>query len=89
MLETTCLLAGRFDILAINLFEFGQEWKFAFIKNDDLPHSRFNKYTEYQRKHLLATTVKVTWPLNPPFQGEPFPLLDDIVKQRRLRRQSS
>jgi len=82
-LATTCLLAGKFDILAINLFEFGQGWRFAFIANDQLPRSRYRRYTPEQRQYLLATSVEVRWPLEPPFYPEPFPLLDVIVKSRR------
>ncbi len=80
---TTCLLAGKFDILAVNLFEFGQRWRFGFIRNRDLPRSKYKKYSEYQREHLLATTVKVSWPLAPPFYSDPFELLKEIVRERR------
>ena len=65
--ETTCLLVGGFDLLAVNLFEFGQEWRFAFAKNSDLPRTTSSKYTPEQRKFLLATSVRITWPLQPPF----------------------
>jgi hypothetical protein len=54
-LETTYLLVGGFDLLAVNLFEFGQEWRFAFAKNEDLPRSTFKGYTPEQRQYLLAT----------------------------------
>ena len=83
-LSTTCLLPGRFDLLAVNLFEFGYQWRFGFIRNQDLPRSRHRKYTDYQRAHLLATNVRVTWPLEDPFHDDPFPLLDAIVRERRL-----
>ena len=82
-IETTCLLAGKFDILAINLFEFGQQWRFGFIRNRDLPRSRFRRYTDYQQANLLATSVPVTWPLIEPFVDSPFPLLEDIARERR------
>ena len=85
-LETTCILAGRFDLLAINLFEFGQQWRFGFVRNDDLPRSRYRKYSEYQRQHLLATSLPVTWPLEPPIVESPFGLMDDIVRERRVAR---
>lgn len=85
-LETTCILAGRFDLLAINLFEFGQQWRFGFIRNGDLPRSRYRKYSEYQRQHLLATSLPVTWPLEPPIVESPFGLMDDIVRERRVAR---
>lgn len=81
-IETTCLLAGKFDILAVNLYEFTQDWNFGFIRNRDLPRSKYARYTEYQRKHLLATTVKVTWPLEPPWFLDPFELLSIIVSER-------
>ncbi len=83
--ETTCLLVGRFDLLAVNLFEFEHVWRFGFAKNTDLPRTRSPKYTQRQRQYLLATSVKVTWPLQPPFRDEPFSLLDEIVRQKRTR----
>ena len=76
---TTCLLRGGFDILAVNLFAFGNEWRFAFAKNSDLPGSRYPRYTEYQRQHLLATMVDVSWPPQPPFRADLFELLDEMV----------
>ena len=84
-LQTTCLLTGTFDILAINLFEFRQQWEFAFIANDDLPRSKYRKYTEYQRENLLATSVPLSWPLTPPFYFEPYPIMDVLRRQRRRR----
>jgi len=73
--ETTCLLVGGFDLLAVNLFEFGQEWRFAFAKNSDLPRTTSSKYTPEQRKFLLATSVRITWPLQPPFYEDPFTMI--------------
>ena len=77
--STTCLLRGEFDILAVNLFAFGEEWRFAFAKNSDLPGSRYTGYSEYQRQHLLATMVDVSWPPEPPFRTDLFELLDEMV----------
>ena len=78
-LETTNLLRGGFDILAVNLFAFGDEWRFAFAKNSDLPASRHRRYSEYQREHLLATAVTVFWPPESPFCEDLFELMDDII----------
>ena len=78
-LNTTCLLRGEFDVLAVNLFAFGEGWKFVFAKNSDLPASRYRGYTEYQRQHLLATTVEVSWPPMPPFRASLFELLDELI----------
>ena len=83
-MQTTCLLTGTFDILAVNLFEFGQQWRFAFARNEDLPRSRHKAYTPYQRAKLLATSVPLTWPLKPPFHDNPFGILRQIVRERRL-----
>ena len=79
--STTCLLRGEFDILAVNLFAFGAEWRFSFARNSDLPGSRYSRYTEYQRQHLLATMVGVSWPPKPPFRADLFELLDEMISQ--------
>jgi hypothetical protein len=80
-LKTVCLTVGGFDLLAVNLFDFGNEWRFAFVKNCDLPRSTYRKYTPEQRKHLLLTTPKITWPLQPPFRDGPFSLLNELVSK--------
>ena len=79
---TTCLQVGEFDLLAINLFEFGYKWRFAFVKNSDLPRSTYKKYSDYQRQFLLQTTPNITWPLALPYRDEPFALLDEIVASK-------
>lgn len=83
VVETTCLVVGGFDLLAVNLFEFRQEWQFAFAKNADLPRTKSPRYTPGQRQYLLATSIRITWPLQPPFYEEPFQVLDAIVAARR------
>ena len=85
IVETTCLVVGGFDLLAINLFEFGQEWRFAFAKNSDLPRTKSSKYTSEQCQYLLATSIRITWSLLPPFYEEPFGILDTIVAERQRR----
>jgi hypothetical protein len=80
--ETTCLLAGEFDLLAVNCFAFDNTWKFAFCKNADLPRSKFKKYSENQRSQLLASLVPVTWPPTPPFRDEPFSLLNEMIVEK-------
>jgi hypothetical protein len=79
-LETTCLLTGEFDILAVNLFVFENQWRFIFAKNSDLPRSTYKKYTAKQQAKLLASLVSVSWPPQPPFSAEPFTLMDEILK---------
>jgi hypothetical protein len=82
-LNTTCLLVGEFDLLAVNIFAFENVWRFIFAKTSDLPRSSYSKYTPEQRKHLLATIVTVTWPPKPPFYAEPFQLLDELGEERK------
>jgi hypothetical protein len=65
-LETTCLLRGEFDILAVNLFGFENTWRFIFAKNKDLPPNTYRKYTPAQQALLLPSLMPVQWPLVSP-----------------------
>lgn len=76
---SSCLLRNEFHILAVNIFAFEEKWRFVFAKNSDLPPSRYTGYTEYQRRHLLATLVTVHWPPKPPFHEEPFTLMNQML----------
>lgn len=82
-LKTTCLLRGEFDLLAVNCFAFGDQWRFAFALNSELPQNTYKKYTEYQRQYLLPTLITVEWPLKPPFTENPFELLDRLATQAK------
>ncbi|MBI4210593.1 MAG: restriction endonuclease [Candidatus Diapherotrites archaeon] len=82
-IKTTCLLVGEFDLLAVNLFEFHKKWVFAFSKNRELPKSNYKKYTPEQRKYLLSTLMQITWPLEKPFNEDPFKVMDEIVAKKR------
>ncbi len=81
-MQTTCLVVGQFDLLAVNLFAFREQWDFAFIRNRDLPRSRYRRYTPEQRQYLLATLVGVTLPVQSPFESEPFRLIDEIAREK-------
>lgn len=78
-LETTCLLPGEFDVLAINLFAFTNKWEFAFALNSELPRSTFRKYTPYQREQLLASLLKLEYPLQPPYTSDFDQILERIT----------
>jgi len=82
-LQTTNLVVGEFDVLAVNCFTFENKWHFVFAKNQDLPKTTFRKYTEEQRKHLLATTVNVRWPPTGIFTANIFSLLDEMIEERK------
>ncbi len=79
-IETTLLLKGEFDILAVNLFAFEEKWRFIFAKNVDLPRSTWRKYSPNQQAALLASLIPVSWPPTPPFRDEPFSLLDELLE---------
>lgn len=85
--ETTCLLVGEFDLLAVNLHGFYGEWKFAFAKNADLPRvnglrGKAKSYTELQLESLLATMMPMKDPPVPPYRIEPWSLLDELIEER-------
>ena len=82
-LNTTLLLRGHFDILAVNCFAFENKWRFVFALNRNLPISTWRKYTEAQRLQLIASLVPVTWPPEPPFVADPFPLVEALYLERR------
>jgi len=77
-IETTCLLVGDFDIIAVSLFSFEETWRFAFALNEDLPRSTFRKYPPSIRRQLLATLMPISWPLKPPYIESPVPLLERL-----------
>ena len=78
-LETTLLTVGEFDVLAVNCFAFGQGWNFVFVKNKDLPRSRYRNYTDEVRRQLIASLVPVSWPPDPPFTDNLLAVLDDMI----------
>ena len=80
--NTTCLKVGDFDLLAVNLFEFGQKWRFVFAHNADLPRSTYRKYSPEARGYLLASTMRVSWPPAEPYQATYDALLDRIVAEK-------
>jgi hypothetical protein len=78
-LETTLLLPGEFDVLAVNCFAFEDSWFWLFAKNQDLPRSSFAKYTPAQRQGLLASLVSVQKPATGIFTPDIFALLDTMI----------
>jgi len=86
--ETTCLLVGEFDLLAVNLFGFYGKWIFAFAKNDDLPRvsgkrGASKNYSHVQLNSLLATLMPMSDPPIAPYRMEPWTLLDELIEERR------
>ncbi|MEV6704593.1 hypothetical protein [Micromonospora wenchangensis] len=86
--DTTCLLVGEFDLLAVNLFGFYGEWVFAFAKNADLPRvsgkrGASRNYSAIQIDSLLATLMPISDPPTAPYIMEPWTLLDELIEERR------
>jgi len=80
--ETTCLLAGEFDVLAVNIFAIANEWRFVFAKNRELPRTTYKNYSPLQQQELLDTLVTITYPPKPPFYENPYDVLDDLLRER-------
>jgi hypothetical protein len=85
-LNTTLLLRGQFDILAVNCFAFENTWRFVFALNRDLPCSTWKKYTPAQRRQLIASLIPVSWPPVSPFVSDPFPLVEKLYQERTKQR---
>ena len=79
-LSTTLLQRGEFDILAVNCYAFEGKWRFVFARNSDLPHSNYHRYSEDQKKFLIASLIPITWPPEPPFYANLETLLDEMVE---------
>ena len=80
-MNTTLLLRGEFDVLAVNCYAFDKKWHFAFARNVDLPHSNYKKYSQVQRESVIASLISVTWPPEPPFYMDLQALLGEMVKE--------
>lgn len=79
-LNTTLLLRGEFDVLAVNCYAFENKWHFIFAKNQDLPCSNYKKYSIEQQNSLIASLITVSWPPKPPFYIDLRSLLDEMIE---------
>lgn len=76
---TTCYVRGDYDILAVPLFPFTGDWTFAYKRNLDCRSSTSSKYLSKDAEHLLATTERITWPLDGSWTTDMMSLLDDSI----------
>ena len=60
---TTNYQIGEYDILAVPLFIFTNQWNFAYKLNKNCRKSKSRKYTDEQKQYLLATTETISYPL--------------------------
>lgn len=77
--NTTLLKVGEFDVIAAGIFSFRNKWEFGFALNEDLPRS--DKYGD-NSSHLIASLVNITYPLEKPFESDPFVIFDRIIEKR-------
>jgi len=79
--HTNCIVSGGWDILAVNLYTFGNHWRFAFARQRDLPRAS-TMYKEEDRPYLLASSMSISLPLTAPYTSNLVALLDEIVRER-------
>lgn len=69
--HTVAVQYGYFDIVAVGLFSFGEQWRFAFVdanKLDCMTISRGrNAIPEEDRHYFIKTMQDITWPLRSPY----------------------
>lgn len=71
------------DIMAVNLYRIEDQWRFAFLKVEDLPRSKGN-YPDGLREQLARSQVKLTVPLREPFTDDPYELMDEVLSERGI-----
>jgi hypothetical protein len=88
--ETTSLLVGEFDVLALNIHSFTGHWDFVFAKNSDLPtmlgatRGAAKYFTPYQQSRLLRGTIPIDLEPDPAIYGRnPFEVFDSVLADRR------
>ena len=81
--ETTCYVVGEYDVLAVSLHPFTGKWDFAFKLNSKLKRTTSSKYTESQRKHLLATLEDIVYPLDPSWTDDFEKILRAVRRKKR------
>lgn len=86
VVKTTSLLVGEFDVVAVGLYQFGNTWRFAFAKNEELTRSKERKATKKSSSisaedanYLIKGTLPITWPLKSPYTDDLFSLLDSML----------
>lgn len=69
------------DIMAVNLYRIEDEWRFAFIRVDDLPRSKGN-YPEGLREQLARSQIRLTIPLQEPYTDDLYEMMDEVLEER-------
>lgn len=73
---------GMFDIVAVGLFAFGDKWRFAFVRTEDLiprsiprSYDRRGTISREDCPYFIRTMQDITLPLQPPYTSEILELL--------------
>lgn len=82
--HTTNYKFGDYDILAVPLFPFTGKWNFAYLLNADCTVSTARKYNPVDRKHLISTMEKITFPLSGKWTDDIFKAIDKLFARRKL-----
>lgn len=70
---------GDYDILAVPLFPFTGDWRFAYKLNSKCRLTESKKYSEEDKAYLLATTEKLFYPLNEEWTDDLLSLCDESL----------
>lgn len=88
--ETTALLVGEFDMLALNIHAFDGSWNFVFAKNADLPtmegatRGAGKNYTPLQQKQLIKTLIPIDFKPDPSiYSFNPYEIMDSVIEDRK------
>lgn len=83
--ETTLMNVAKsdVDIMAVNLYRIKNEWRFAFLRVQDLPRSKGN-YPDGLREQLAKSQIRLTVPLQQPFTDDLYGLMDEILEERGI-----
>jgi hypothetical protein len=83
-LRTVNVLRDHYDVLCVGCFHIYHKRSFAFILTKDIPslsNSKDKELKPYQ--HLfLPTTIKINFPLKPPYYDDPIKAFDALLHHR-------
>lgn len=79
VVETTCLVVGEFDIVAVSLFGFRGKWEFAFALNQELPRTPSKKYADADKPFLIKSGIGISWPIREPFTHDLLSLFQRLA----------
>lgn len=81
---TTLLEVGEFDVLAVGVFEFGEEWNFVFAKNEDLPRTSHHEYPDKVQERLIKGMHDIEYPITEDsiYSEDIWPLVEETVEER-------